>query len=160
MKRNHFNLSSISRLLLLILGCNMAMAESATELRGMEISAAKAELTVGGKPVHLHGVHFPPESGACGEAAGGCRARALAVLDQRIGNRHEVLCRVIAVAASGTHFVDCHIGDEEIGRWLVANGLALADRQMTRRYVRDEQVARRSGVGLWERYGSQFSMVR
>lgn len=160
MERHIFSILAGSLVFALVFGCNMAMAEADDQLQGMEISVATAELAVGGNPIHLYGVHFPPESGLCGEQAGDCRAQALMALEEWISDRSEVRCQVLAVAASGTHFVECRQGEDEIGGWLVANGLALADRQVSRRYIREEQAARRAGVGLWERFGTQFSMAR
>ncbi len=149
-----------SLVLALVLFGSIAVAETDNELRGMEISSDGATITVGGQQVNLYGVHFPPESGLCGEPESGCRAKALRQLDQWVDDRHDVHCRVVAVATSGTHFAECSSGEQPIGQWLVGNGLALADRQVTRRYVRDEMAARRAGVGIWEHIATQFSMVR
>jgi endonuclease YncB( thermonuclease family) len=168
MKYKHRKTPGIVLALLLILAWSISPADAGArveadtglQLQGMEISADKADIVVGGRSITLYGVHFPPESDLCGEAAGDCRTMALARLDQWVDNRREVQCRVVAVTTSGTHFAECSAGGKEIGQWLVANGLALADRQVTRRYVRDEIAARRAGVGLWAHLATQFSMVR
>jgi endonuclease YncB( thermonuclease family) len=158
MERNQLNLLNI--LALLLLAWNLSVAAEQPHLQGMEISSDKVALAVGGKMVNLHGVHFPAESGLCGQSVEACRVKAMDALGQWVDDRQQVECRVLAIAASGTHFAECHFGDTEIGRWLVANGLALADRQVSRRYIREEQSARRAGVGIWEQFGTQVSMLR
>ncbi len=158
MERNQLKLLNI--FVLLLLAWNLPVVAEQPRLQGMEISSDKTTLAVGGKLVSLYGVHFPTESGLCGESVESCRIEAMSLLEEWVDERQQVACRVLAVAASGTHFAECHFGETEIGRWLVANGVALADRQVSRRYIREERSARRAGIGIWEPFAAQVGMLR
>ena len=49
----------------------------------------------------------------------------------------------------GRHLGTCSIDGEDVGRWLVRNGWALAFRRYSTAYVADEDYAREHQAGLW-----------
>jgi endonuclease YncB( thermonuclease family) len=59
---------------------------------------------------------------------------------------HSLCGRTVAV---------CFLGSEELNRWMVANGWAVAFRRYSLDYVADEDGARLAGAGLWS---STFQM--
>ena len=46
-------------------------------------------------------------------------------------------------------FAICFKGDEDLNRWMVANGWAVAYRRYSEDYVADEDAARRSRTNIW-----------
>jgi endonuclease YncB( thermonuclease family) len=49
----------------------------------------------------------------------------------------------------GRTIATCFIGTEDINRWMVTQGWAVAYRQYSRAYIEDEDCARAAGVGIW-----------
>jgi endonuclease YncB( thermonuclease family) len=43
----------------------------------------------------------------------------------------------------------CFLASEDLNRWMVANGWAVAYRKYSRDYVTDEDGARREQLGIW-----------
>ena len=44
----------------------------------------------------------------------------------------------------------CYLGKEDISRWLVKNGYAVAYKKYSKKYLLDEQYAKNNKLGLWE----------
>ena len=44
----------------------------------------------------------------------------------------------------------CHVGNQDINRWLVKNGYALAYKKYSKKYLLDEQYAKENKLGLWK----------
>lgn len=70
------------------------------------------------------------------------------VLDAKIDKR--------AVRCEGTErdryqrlIAECFVADESLNTWMVRSGWAVAYRNYSRQYVKDEIAARRETVGIW-----------
>ena len=114
-------------------------------------------LVVNGARIRLYGVDAPEynaknpaksqycerngEPFPCGEAAA-------TVLARHVKNRI-VTCTQKDTDRYGRLVSECYVGGENINRWLVANGIALAYRQFSTAYAADEDLARSRKVGLW-----------
>jgi endonuclease YncB( thermonuclease family) len=108
-------------------------------------------IEIHGRRVRLHGIDAPESRQECRRPNGTkwrCGQQAALALDKHIG-RSSIRCqprgrdryrRIIAV---------CFRGDEDLNRWMVANGWAVAYRRFSRDYVAAEQGARRAKVGIW-----------
>jgi len=107
-------------------------------------------LEIHGQRIRLHGIDAP-ESGQSCERAGQhyrCGQQAALALADRIGQR-TVRCepqgqdryqRVIAI---------CRLGEQDLNRWMVAAGWAVAYRKYSLDYVADEERAKRARLGIW-----------
>jgi endonuclease YncB( thermonuclease family) len=114
-------------------------------------------LEIRGQRFRLHGVDAPESSQICLDSRGAkyrCGALAANKLSERIARRN-VTClekdrdrykRIVAV---------CKLGKEDLNAWLVSSGFAVAYRQYSRDYVKQESAARASSRGLW---AGQFQM--
>jgi endonuclease YncB( thermonuclease family) len=108
-------------------------------------------LELRGERVRLWGIDAPESRQLC-ERAGErwrCGQAAALALDAWLAGR-TVRCegrdrdrwqRLIAL---------CRVAGEDVGRWLVRNGHALAFRRYSRDYVGEEELARADRVGVWE----------
>lgn len=135
--------------LALLMGTVAHADADAGKLDGVSVDVNGTGLESNGRPVRLIGVHFPSDSLLCGSTGQGCLEQAMVRLQEQIDSGVAVVCEVVGVSAAGTHMSSCRLGQEDLGGWLVENGLALADRHVSRRYVRSEREAREAGRGLW-----------
>jgi endonuclease YncB( thermonuclease family)/outer membrane protein OmpA-like peptidoglycan-associated protein len=108
-------------------------------------------IRIGDTRIRFFGIDAPERSQTCGRPDGtawACGKDATAALAAHVGNR-PVACDPLYLDPFGRTVAVCKVGDEDIGRWLVSNGHAVAYRKFSMDYVGDEDVARRTKVGLW-----------
>ena len=105
-------------------------------------------MDVRGTRIRLFGIDAPEREQTCrdGSRRWACGQRATRALHDRIGNR-PVRCderdreqRIVAV---------CRAGTDELNRWMVLEGWALAYRRYSRSYVDEEGRARAAKRGVW-----------
>ena len=77
-----------------------------------------------------------------------CGQRAALALQDLIGRR-TVTCDERDVDRYGRIVGRCLVGEVDINKWLVAQGLALAYRRYSNDYVAAEDAARAAGRGMW-----------
>lgn len=135
--------------LLAIVLCFAAPA-AADEIVGTARVIDGDTIDIHGQRIRLHGIDSP-ESGQSCEREGKwyrCGQKASLALSDKIG-RSTVHCewrnidrykRVIAV---------CRLGTEDLNRWMVRQGWAIAYHQFSRDYVDDERKARSVKAGIW-----------
>jgi endonuclease YncB( thermonuclease family) len=117
-----------------------------------EVSGAAA-LMIFGRPIRLFGVRPPGAADRCapanaaGAAALPCAEQAHRVLVARLAPNAGVSCRIPAPNAAGAVCLDAQGVD--LGGFLVAEGLALADPSQSYDYVGAESIARTQHRGLW-----------
>jgi endonuclease YncB( thermonuclease family) len=58
-------------------------------------------------------------------------------------------CRVVELDEYDRQIARCEVNGEDLSRWLVTNGLAMAFRRYSDRFAVDEEIAREAGIGLW-----------
>lgn len=112
-----------------------------------------ATLTVAGRPVRLFGVKAAPPGDRCALGQGDARSCAEVAHDalaQRLQRRSNVSCRVPAGQRAGDPAAIClDANGVDLGGFLVAEGLALADTSQSYDYLGSEGVARSFRRGLW-----------
>lgn len=112
-------------------------------------------LWVGGKKIRLWAVDAPELHQTCRDARGApyaCGEVARRRLEERVRGA-AVACDRKDVDRYGRLVARCFVrdpvGQEDLGRWLVREGLALAYRKIDPAYVLDEAAARAAGRGVW-----------
>ena len=108
-------------------------------------------IEIHGQRIRLHGIDAPESRQKCTRSDGTswrCGQQAAVALSDRIG--HSVVCcdtrgrdrygRIISVCLKDT---------EDLNRWMVANGWAVAYRKYALDYVADEERAHLAKVGIW-----------
>jgi endonuclease YncB( thermonuclease family) len=108
-------------------------------------------LEIHGARVRLVGIDAPESDQSCLDATGQswrCGQRAALVLADRIGAA-TVTCEGDERDRYGRLLAVCRARAEDLGAWLVGEGLALAYRRYSMAYVGQEDAARAAGRGIW-----------
>jgi endonuclease YncB( thermonuclease family) len=127
-----------------------APARAAEPLRGTARVLDGGTVMVGTRRVSLYGIAAPDADQTCSDAqdrpypCGRDAARALA---DRIGT-DAITCEPRASERDGTVAALCRVGDEDLGAWMVARGLAVPDRAVPI-YAAAADRAWGRRLGLW-----------
>ena len=108
-------------------------------------------IEIHGQRIRLHGIDAPEGGQTCLDAAGRkwrCGQRAALALQDLIGRR-TVTCDERDVDRYGRIVGRCLVGEVDINKSLVTQGLALAYRRYSLAYVTAEDQAREAGRGMW-----------
>jgi endonuclease YncB( thermonuclease family) len=122
----------------------------AADLVGLASITDGDTVEIHGRRVRLFGIDAPESRQLC-EAAGQqyrCGQQAALALADEIGQR-TVSCEQRDVDRYGRMVAVCSAGGEDLGRWMVGQGWALAYRRYSKAYVPDEDAAREAGRGIW-----------
>ena len=114
-------------------------------------------IEVAGERIRLHGIDAPETGQTC--RAGGkvwrCGREAAFMLADRIGRSPvwhtdvNFVCEERDQDRYGRIVAVCFAGDEDINRWMVRNGWALAYRRYSTDYVDEESAASGAKAGIW-----------
>lgn len=137
---------SLIVLVLLVLACSGAAAEVSGRARVVDGDT----LEVSGVKVRLFGVDAPELDQRCdrGGRVWACGQAAREALAAIVG-RKRVVCAVQDTDRYGRDVAVCEAGGEDVGAAMVRQGMAIAYRRYSGRYVNAEAAARRDGLGLW-----------
>jgi endonuclease YncB( thermonuclease family) len=108
-------------------------------------------IEVHGVRIRMHGIDAPESRQECVRADGTswrCGQQAALALSDRIG-RATVRCEPRDRDRYGRVVAVCFKGAEDLDRWMVANGWAVAYRKYSLDYVADEERAQRDKLGVW-----------
>ena len=109
-------------------------------------------LEIHGQRIRLWGVDAPEARQSCDDANGAayaCGRLSANRLDERVQNKL-VSCWLQDTDRYGRMVARCETDDEDVGAWLVRQGLALRySRYAGTAYLIEEVAARRDKVGIW-----------
>ena len=108
-------------------------------------------IEIHGQRIRLFGIDAPESSQLCVRPTGErwrCGQRASFALADRIG-RATVSCRARDLDRYGRVVAVCFKGSEDLNRWMVANGWAVAYKRYSLDYVADEAGAHRRQTNIW-----------
>jgi endonuclease YncB( thermonuclease family) len=107
-------------------------------------------IVINGREFRLWGIDAPESDQTCrrDRRSWECGAEATQALERFIG-RNTVTCRTLELDRFRREIALCYLGGEEINRWMVAQGWAVAYRQFSEAYVPEEDQARAARRGLW-----------
>ncbi len=133
-----------------ILAACFAWPASSETLSGQARVIDGDTFAVAGQRVRLHGIDAPETRQTCSRdgrkwACGRAATKAM----RRLVGRDPVRCEVRNRDRYGRAVATCFAGGRDLQRQLVRQGLALAYRRYSTRYVPDEDAARAEGLGLW-----------
>ena len=138
----------IRPMLALLLLCGPAAAAGTVSGPATVIDGDTIE--VQGTRIHLFGIDAPETAQSCQTVEGReyrCGREAAQALTARIAGAAVTCERHDAVAGRITGI--CHVHGEDLSAWMVGQGLALASRQVTVAYVRQEGHAWATRRGIW-----------
>jgi endonuclease YncB( thermonuclease family) len=123
-----------------------------SELTGQASTIDGDTLEIRGTRIRLWGVDAPESSQLCrgkDSLQYRCGARAANDLDAFIARR-PVSCLPISLDRYGRTVATCLVGDQDLGDWLVRNGLALDWPQYSKRkHDAAQRDAEQAGRGIW-----------
>lgn len=102
--------------------------------------------------IRLFGVDAPEKKQQCTTADGrqwGCGIEAQKVLKQLVESVPQLSCNLMDVDRYSRLVMRCFAGEIDVAAALVRAGLALAYRQYSALYSKDENIARTARVGMW-----------
>lgn len=143
-------------LLLLALGAaglgylGLSVGDGRADIAGPAQVVDGDTLTVAGQRIRLEGVDAPEAGQMCERdgAPWACGRDVTLALRLRLQGRG-VRCAVSGRDRYDRAIARCRIGEEDVGAWLVREGLAVAYTRFTWRYLPQEVAARWDGRGLW-----------
>jgi endonuclease YncB( thermonuclease family) len=129
----------------------VAAAPDSARLEGVGRVIDGDTLDVGRVRVRLHGIDAFEQNQMCDRPRGAwaCGAAATRSLRERADGRR-LVCQVLDTDRYGRKVSRCERDGVDVGRVLVAEGLALAYRRYSQDYVAEEADARSRGVGAWD----------
>ena len=110
-------------------------------------------LEIHGSRIRLHGIDALESRQACTKGNGSawrCGQAAALELADKI-SRTPVLCEHLDMDRYGRIIARCFSENEDLNRWMVSEGLAVAYRQYSSDYIADETRAREARKGIWRR---------
>jgi endonuclease YncB( thermonuclease family) len=108
-------------------------------------------IEIHGQRIRLFGIDAPESSQLCVRANGErwrCGQQASFALADRIGHA-AVRCEPRDIDRYRRIVAVCFKGNEDLNRWMVANGWAVAYRRYSVDYVADEDDARQNRINIW-----------
>ena len=148
---------AVLRLILLLSAFLSAAPVAANNLVGVASVIDADTLEIHGVRIRLHGIDAPESRQLCTNPSGQqwrCGQQAALALSDRIGRR-TVNCAVRDVDRYGRAIAVCTQDNQDLNRWLVSEGWAVAYRRYSRDYIGAEDQARRAGRNIW---AGQFVM--
>ena len=108
-------------------------------------------IDIHGTRIRLHGIDAPESGQHCyiDGKRWRCGQRAALALADKIDHR-PVTCQERDRDRYGRVVAVCRVAGQDLGAWLVGNGLALAYRRYSTAYVPHEDAARTAKAGMWQ----------
>lgn len=128
-----------------------APAHAETVVAGIASVIDGDTIELHGERIRLFGIDAPESSQHCQDASGNpyrCGQKAALALAEHIG-RSTIRCAGNSRDRYGRLLATCYLGEEDLDAWMVSQGLALAFRKYSLRYVPEEDAARLAKRGLW-----------
>ncbi len=122
------------------------------DLQGVASVIDGDTIEIHGTRIRLNGIDAPESGQRCQNARGTawrCGQQAALALSDRIGRR-QVNCQQTDTDRYGPVVADCFAGGENLNRWMVREGWAVAYRQYSTAYIAAEDDARTGQRGIWQ----------
>ncbi len=124
---------------------------AAAEIRGVPKILDGDTVEIAHQHIRIFGIDAPEMEQLCLDAA---TRRSTCGVDARnalssFGAGRSWSCTRLDVDQYGRHVARCQIEGQDVGRWMVAQGWALAFIRYSSAYVEDEKAARAARRGLW-----------
>ena len=134
------------------LGLLLPSLASAADITGAAKIREADTIQIGNSRIRLAGIDAPSVDQLCLNNKGDRWTCGVAARDELI--RHTEgrnwTCRIGQTDRRGRSLARCEVDGEDIQRWLVRSGWALAYTRFSRDYEADEAQAREAKVGMWQ----------
>lgn len=152
------------RLAIALVSFGLGTGSAAAEFRSYAVVREDASLLIQNKVVRLFGIYVPQQGQFCSFNINPpyCGTRAAAALDFKI--QGFVTCREMGVYSDGSISAICwnkrssFNEGEDLGAYLISNGLALAGPDAPFEYQALERVAQNTNQGVWGFQADSFGL--
>ena len=132
--------------------CCCPRCAQAADITGVPKIREGDQLQIGNHRIRLGGIDAPAVDQLCLNNKGErwtCGVAARDELIKHFGNKSWT-CHTRTIDRRGRTVARCEVDGEDIQKWLVANGWALAFTRFSRDYEADEKAAREAKAGMWQ----------
>ena len=123
----------------------------ASEIYGMPVITDGDTIKILNNKIRLHGIDAPEKNQKCtkSEKEYNCGTVATDALINKI-NKNAVRCLTQKKKDRYNRFIGvCFVEKENLNKWMVRNGYAIAYRRYSKNYIPDEEFAKSNKLGLW-----------
>ena len=130
---------------------NLNTIAFASEIYGISVITDGDTIKISNNKIRLHGIDAPEQNQKCTKSKKeyNCGVVATEALIKKIG-KNDVKCLTQRNRDRYRRFIGvCFVEKEDLNRWMVRNGYAVAYRRYSKDYVLDEEFAKINRLGLW-----------
>jgi endonuclease YncB( thermonuclease family) len=128
-----------------------AAPAGAAEITGIPHIVSGESVVIGKTRIRLAALAAPSPEQLCLDAAGARWSCGLSARDELAGHADKKpwSCQTLRTDSYGRTVAKCTVGGEDIGKWLVRSGWAVAVTRVAHDYAADEAAAKADKAGLW-----------
>jgi|TARA_B110000259_G_scaffold90870_1_gene105517 endonuclease YncB( thermonuclease family) len=122
-----------------------------SEIYGIPVITDGDTIKISNNKIRLHGIDAPEKNQKCNknEKEYNCGTIATEALINKI-SKNAVNCLIQKNKDRYNRFIGvCFVGQEDLNKWMVRNGYAIAYRRYSKDYILDEEYAKTKKLGLW-----------
>ena len=130
---------------------NLNIKIIAAEISGFAVVTDGDTIKISNKKIRLHGIDAPEKKQNCTKNLKeyNCGVAATEALIKKIG-KNVVKCLTQKNKDRYNRFIGvCFADQEDLNKWMVRNGYAIAYRRYSKDYILDEDFAETNKLGLW-----------
>ena len=130
-------------MILIFMFCNNSLSDSLKIVDGDTI-------ILNGEKIRFSGIDSPELKQTCmnGEEKNLCGEAAKILLIKKIGNK-KPKCISEGKDKYDRTLAECFINEESLSRFLVRSGYAFAYRKYSKKFIKDEEFAKKNKIGMW-----------
>ena len=135
----------------LIIILNLNVEVIADEIYGLPVITDGDTIKILNSKIRLHGIDAPEKKQKCTKKTRkyNCGIVATEALIKKI-SKNIVKCQIQKNKDRYNRFIGiCFVKQEDLNKWMVRNGFAIAYRRYSKKYILDEEFAKRNKLGLW-----------
>jgi endonuclease YncB( thermonuclease family) len=135
----------------LIILLNLNAKVFASEIYGLPVVTDGDTIKILNNKIRLHGIDAPEKNQKCikNKKKYNCGTVATEALIKKISN-NTVKCLTQKNKDRYNRFIGiCFVGQEDLNKWMVRNGYAIAYSRYSKDYILDEKFAKINKLGLW-----------
>jgi len=135
----------------LVVWLNLNAKIIATEISGFAVVTDGDTIKISNKKIRLYGIDAPEKKQNCTKNLKeyNCGVVATEALIKKIG-KNLVKCLTQKNKDRYNRFIGiCFVDQEDLNKWMVRNGYAIAYRRYSKDYILDEDFAETNKLGLW-----------
>ena len=137
--------------LVLVVFLNLNIKIIASEISGFAVVTDGDTIKISNNKIRLHGIDAPEKKQNCTKNAKeyNCGIVATEALINKI-SKNVVKCLIQKNKDRYNRFIGvCFDDQENLNKWMVRNGYAIAYRRYSKDYILDEDYAKKNKLGLW-----------